>query len=126
MVDMAKVQESMRDIQLLAVGYGLNKEVRKQLLGELPQGICCAEVEQLLNAYRTGKPDNLLAWLSGRRVKVENGQTPIQAITNTINAQHKRAKLQEVLSTVKFAAQLEDPNQVITDLKEAIQKLEQM
>ena len=54
MADTGEIQKSMRDIQLICVGYGLHKECRKQLLGELPQGICCHEVEELLRCFRTG------------------------------------------------------------------------
>jgi len=118
----------MRDLQLLCVGYGLNKETRKQLLGELPHGICCDEVERLIACFRVGDPSTLIAWLQARHCRVENGKEIITCITDRINEITRQNELRKVMARVKFAADHDHckPEEIITELKEAIVKLEAM
>ena len=124
MADRGKAESNLRDLQLLCIGYGLNKGSREQLLGSLPQGICSLEIEELLSSFREGNPGKLISWLSDRGVVVEKGRELIMTITSRINQQHKRKLLEKAISVARYAAMSGDVDEVMKDLRTAIDSIE--
>ena len=115
-----------RDLELMAIGYGLHPDNREFVLGALPQGTLSAEMEQLMECFRSGQPDAILQFCKERGAVQSNGRDIIQTITDKLCENRKKASLQRLLAEVRYAATLDEPESVITYLKESIVKLEEL
>ena len=126
-------QAHLRDLELLAVGYGLHKTPdeegivpREFIAGSLEQGVCGKELDDLVQCLRTGEPAKLIEWCEARGAIFEQGKSIIQAVVDQVSTQHKSAALKRHLAEVKYAAQLWEPKEVIAKLKEIVEKMEAM
>lgn len=92
---------TVRDLELIALGYALCKEGREAVFAGLPEQVMSTELVAAFRSLNGGPSRGLIGWLSERGVKV--GNSPIDDILYTIRTRRAQLTIRHLLERAKFA-----------------------
>ena len=118
-----------RDLELILLGVAISKpgeNSRAKVLDELPQGSFTKEIEPLINAVRSNKPEEIASWFAEREIIPEKGECFIGALTKGVDNDNRSKTITDVCRSLGFASRLESAEELIDRLKRAVKQLESL
>jgi len=118
--------EFQRDLGLLLVGYALCKADRQRILDSVPPGLLIKEMDDLLRAIRSNKPEAVSDWCEVRGARLEKGKDCIQAVIDALQGERRQQQVKAVLARLNTEIKLLDPVSLSAKLRELADQLDGM
>lgn len=118
-------KEDMRDLGLVLVGLSLSKSDRERVLGCIPPGTLCHELDLLLEAVRTSDPREFRSWLAERSAPIEGGKDAVQAMVDGVLGYARRQRTAAIVAELNAAFKLLDPGELAKKLRECADRMEE-
>lgn len=116
--------ECRRAVELMLVGYMLDKDNRTEILDLLPAEMFSDMTKQMVTALRDQDKNLLVTFLGDIGVSVTEGRSIPQALASTIANDNDQTKVRDICRSLSYASRIESSDELKKRLKRCLDVLE--